>query len=142
MTRKVLKHLLKLSKRYEETGSLFLGLAVFLICLGVLSWAVISRATPVFIQVSPQQMMDRVKNTWSIWTSKKDNPFAPDSVHVISSPEAQQRTHLTTASDTLWKLAQQYYNDGYQWTRIYEANKTVIEDPNRLEKGLELVIPE
>jgi len=59
-----------------------------------------------------------------------------------ASPSTQgTKTHTTTPTDTLWKLAQQYYNDGYQWTKIYEANKAKISNPDKLEKGITLIIP-
>jgi len=54
----------------------------------------------------------------------------------------QLKTYRTTASDTLWKLAQRFYNNGYAWTKIYDANKKMIKNPNVLETGTLLVIPQ
>lgn len=51
------------------------------------------------------------------------------------------RTHKTTSADTLWSLAQKYYRDGKKWSVIYSANKRIIKNPDRLEPGLQLVIP-
>ena len=63
-------------------------------------------------------------------------------VNIASESSTQKSNgHVTTATDTLWKLAQQYYNDGYQWTKIYEANKSKIPNPDVLEKGVTLIIP-
>ncbi len=53
----------------------------------------------------------------------------------------QQRTHTVQAGDTLYKLARQYYSDQSQWKKIYEANRNVIRDKDRLEPGMRLVIP-
>jgi nucleoid-associated protein YgaU len=58
------------------------------------------------------------------------------------SPEQKTRIHRTTSADTLWKLAIAYYGDGNKWTVIYEANKQSIPNPDRLEKDVDLVIPE
>lgn len=57
------------------------------------------------------------------------------------SAKAKFRTHNTTSTDTLWKLAQKYYRDGKKWSVIYSANKRIIKNPDRLESGLQLVIP-
>jgi len=57
------------------------------------------------------------------------------------SAKPKFRTHYTTSTDTLWKLAQKYYRDGKKWSVIYSANKRLIKNPDRLESGLQLVIP-
>lgn len=59
--------------------------------------------------------------------------------------EYQQRTSepvITERSTTLSKLARRYYNNTYCWVFIYIANKDKIRNPNALEPGLELQIPE
>ncbi|HZD03617.1 MAG TPA: LysM peptidoglycan-binding domain-containing protein, partial [Longimicrobiales bacterium] len=61
------------------------------------------------------------------------------------APAQQQqevRTHTVTRGTTLWGLAQSYYGDPYQWTRIFEANRDLVQDPDVLEPGLVLRIPE
>lgn len=50
--------------------------------------------------------------------------------------------YTTVAGDYLWDIAVRAYNDGYAWTRIYEANKEVIgSNPSVLYKGIVLTIP-
>jgi nucleoid-associated protein YgaU len=43
--------------------------------------------------------------------------------------------------DTLWKIAEQYYGDGSLHTKIFEANKDTIKDPNLIRVGQRLRIP-
>lgn len=43
--------------------------------------------------------------------------------------------------DTLWALAAKYYGSGAQYTKIYEANKDKISNPNLIYPGQELTIP-
>lgn len=43
--------------------------------------------------------------------------------------------------DTLQKISQKFYNSYGQWTRIYEANKSVIPNPDRIKPGTVLQIP-
>lgn len=42
--------------------------------------------------------------------------------------------------DTLWKIAEKFYGTGMYWRQIYEDNKNVISNPNRIYAGQELVI--
>ncbi len=43
--------------------------------------------------------------------------------------------------DSLWKIAKSIYGDGSRWREIYEANKTLIADPDRINTGLVIVLP-
>jgi nucleoid-associated protein YgaU len=44
-------------------------------------------------------------------------------------------------TDSLWKIAVRAYGDGYQWTKIWQANNSKIINPNGLEIGMILTIP-
>lgn len=44
-------------------------------------------------------------------------------------------------NDSLWKIAVRAYGDGYQWTKIWQENKSKLIDPNKLEIGMTLTIP-
>lgn len=51
-------------------------------------------------------------------------------------------TYVVQGSESLWDIAVRAYGDGYQWTKIYDANKINIgRNPNKLWKDLELTIP-
>jgi nucleoid-associated protein YgaU len=58
-------------------------------------------------------------------------------------PEAapKPKTHTAIAGDTLWGLAQRYYGDGSQYTKIWEANKHLNPSPNHIYVGQTFVIP-
>ena len=43
--------------------------------------------------------------------------------------------------DTLQKIAKKFYDSYSKWTRIYEANKSVIPNPDRIKSGTVLQIP-
>lgn len=50
--------------------------------------------------------------------------------------------YTVQGTESLWDIALRAYSDGYQWTKIYEANKDKIgRNPNKLWKDLELTIP-
>jgi len=44
-------------------------------------------------------------------------------------------------NDNLWKIAVRAYGDGYQWVKIWKENKLKLRDPNKLEIGMTLTIP-
>ena len=54
---------------------------------------------------------------------------------------ATERWHDVASGDSLSKLAARYYGDGTQWMRIFEANRNVLTDPDRIKIGQKLRIP-
>jgi nucleoid-associated protein YgaU len=53
-----------------------------------------------------------------------------------------QRRYTVQAGDTLSKISRQYYGDPNQFTKIFNANRSVLKDPNNIYPGQELVIPD
>ena len=51
------------------------------------------------------------------------------------------QTYVVQAGDTLSKIAQRYYGDATLYTKIFEANRDVLKDPNRIAPGQKLRIP-
>lgn len=43
--------------------------------------------------------------------------------------------------DTLGKIAKQYYGNASQYTRIFEANREIISDPDKIYPGQKIRIP-
>ena len=58
-----------------------------------------------------------------------------------SMTASEQRYHTVAKSDTLFKLARAYYNDQRRWKEIYQANRSMLNDPNRIHIGQRLLIP-
>jgi nucleoid-associated protein YgaU len=54
---------------------------------------------------------------------------------------ATERWHEVVSGESLSKLAARYYGDGGQWMRIFEANRDVLTDPDRIKIGQRLRIP-
>ncbi len=54
---------------------------------------------------------------------------------------ANVNTHTVEAGDTLYRLAEKYYDDPTVWIKIYEANEDTIEDKRLLKKGQIIIIP-
>ncbi len=43
--------------------------------------------------------------------------------------------------DCLWRIAVKFYNDGFKWKQIFEANKDLVKNPNLIKPGWVLKIP-
>ena len=55
--------------------------------------------------------------------------------------ETERPTEYTVIKgDSLWKIATQFYNDGYQWTRIWQNNRQKLNSPDKLEIGMTLTL--
>lgn len=50
--------------------------------------------------------------------------------------------YVIVKGDSLWNIAVRAYGDGYQWSKIYEANKTIFSNPNIIFAGDKITIPE
>ena len=72
----------------------------------------------------------------------KEVPTAPPTVQSTATPSSKERIHTVVAGDTLRGLALKYYGDANKWTKIVDANKDALPDPNQLKVGQKLKIPE
>lgn len=55
---------------------------------------------------------------------------------------AGMRRHVVREGDTLFSLARQYYGDPDRFGVIYQANRGVLQTPESLPVGADLVIPD
>lgn len=51
------------------------------------------------------------------------------------------KTYTVKSGDCLWTIAKKYYGNGAQYTKIYNANKDKISNPNLIYVGQVLTIP-
>lgn len=63
-------------------------------------------------------------------------PAPPDAVHPLDA------IHEVIPGDDLHLIAGYYYGDARQWERIWRANRDQIPNPNRIERGTLLRIPD
>lgn len=70
----------------------------------------------------------------------QDQPQVSPDTSTTQSP-ATPSQYTTAQGDNLWKIAQDHYGDGYAWTRIWQANRDIISDPNLLLVGQQLTLP-
>ena len=67
-------------------------------------------------------------------TYDADTPAAPVS--------QASKTYTVKAGDTLSKIAKQHYGNASLYTKIFDANKDLLSDPDKIQVGQVLKIPE
>jgi nucleoid-associated protein YgaU len=58
-----------------------------------------------------------------------------------SSTASSEKSYEVQAGDTLSKIAQREYGDANLWRRIFDANKDILKDPDKIYPGQTLKIP-
>jgi nucleoid-associated protein YgaU len=52
-----------------------------------------------------------------------------------------EQWHEVTKGESLWKIAERYYGDGSLYPKIFEANRDLLKDPDKIKIGQRLRIP-
>lgn len=53
-----------------------------------------------------------------------------------------KKFYIVRKGDTLSKISQKYYGTANQWYLIFDANRDVLSNPNKIKPGLKLHIPD
>lgn len=70
-----------------------------------------------------------------------------EGVHVVDNqmtaaePQDESQYHTVESGDSLSKIAQRYYGDMMKYPSIFEANKPMLSDPEKIYPGQVLRIP-
>jgi len=67
--------------------------------------------------------------------------FSGVSAGVDSTAEVVGGTYTVEKGDTLSRIAKQHLGDANAWNRIFEANRDVLDDPDRIQPGQVLKLP-
>jgi len=63
----------------------------------------------------------------------------PQIEKVVAKTEVKEdREYQVIKGDSLWKIAVREYGDGYQWTKVWQDNKSKLNSPDKLEIGMTL----
>ena len=81
-------------------------------------------------------------NVRSGGSSTAPTPAAVGGPATIAPPVTTGRTYVVVAGDSLSRIAKREYGDAQKWPKIYEANRSIIKDPDLIYPGQELRIPE
>ena len=64
-----------------------------------------------------------------------------DMLTVANKTEPESKFHTVKSGDTLSKIAKEAYGDANAYMKIFEANKPMLKDPNKIYPGQMLRIP-
>jgi nucleoid-associated protein YgaU len=73
--------------------------------------------------------------------------FAIERIQAALAPPAEapaepaEQTYTVEPGDSLWAIAEKFYGSGNDWSRILEANRDQISDPDMIQPGQTLRIP-
>ena len=59
----------------------------------------------------------------------------------VAMPESESRFYTVKSGDTLSKIAKEMYGNANDYNKIFEANKPLLSDPNKIYPGQVLRIP-
>ena len=88
-------------------------------------------------QETKEKLMILAGNTKYI-DSVDDDELSADG----ASGQKQSRYHTVESGDTLSAIAKKYYGDANRYQRIFEANRPMLSDPDKIYPGQVLRIPD
>jgi nucleoid-associated protein YgaU len=69
-----------------------------------------------------------------------------DSASAAAAPASEnhhgeEQTYTVEAGDTLSKISKQFYGEASLYLSIFEANRNILKDPDKIQPGMQLRIP-
>ncbi|MBS7321284.1 MAG: peptidoglycan-binding protein LysM [Myroides sp.] len=64
-----------------------------------------------------------------------------DNLMTVATPAAQAQFYTVVSGDTLSKISKQFYGDANKYNTIFEANKPMLNHPDKIYPGQVLRIP-
>lgn len=147
-----LKESLKYIKLQERTVSLVIGIVVIILSIGLLykyfsnpsqikdtfQTFQFGEITPNLTSAYPNDSTSTISVTESV-TPTLVPQVAVNNPANTTSTSTEAKTHTVLAGDNLWKIAEQYFQSGYNWVDIAQANK--LSSPDKLTAGQTIFIP-
>ena len=94
------------------------------------------------------KIWDQIKQSNPNWQSELiaditvDQQAAAASAGQGTVQESKARTYTVQSGDSLSKISQQFYGKAGEYNKIFEANRDKLSDPNKIQPGQVLNIPE
>ncbi len=79
------------------------------------------------------------KKLWDEYARIDPDYRSGDLVLNIDAPETAETTYTVQSGDSLSKIGSHY---GISWQKIFEANRDKLDDPDKIQPGQELTIPQ
>ncbi len=99
-----------------------------------------SNGLDISVDVKLKQYRDYGTKTVKINTSTGKGASVKTERQKDNAPKV--KTHTVVYGDTLWGMAKKYYGNGALYTKIYNANRDITDNPNHIWVGQVYKIPE
>ena len=73
--------------------------------------------------------------------AEPEPPAEPETPAQPEQPAGNSKTYTVQSGDCLWNIAARELGSGLRWSEIYELNRDILSDPDRIQVGQELVLP-
>lgn len=96
------------------------------------------------------KVWDQIKSVNPNWTQElvadisvdpNAKPAAAQGPQQSATAGTPEQTYTVQAGDSLSKISKQFYGSANEYMKIFEANRDVLSDPNRINPGEKLRIP-
>ena len=77
-----------------------------------------------------------------VWDSIKQVDATYSDLHHEITTTGTTQSYTIQSGDSLSKIAQHQYGNANLWSKIYEANKDTIKNPDLIHPGQQLIIPD
>jgi nucleoid-associated protein YgaU len=73
-------------------------------------------------------------------SARPDSPLSAKAAPGLTTA-TEHRTHEVASGETLTHIAHRYYGDAAKFSKIFEANRDQLKDPDKIKVGQKLKIP-
>lgn len=95
-----------------------------------------------YLSLSFLQYRKPEKKYMAVTTATQPAALQTESQPVSNPAVTENKTYTVVSGDSLWKIAKQFYGNGEQYTKIYNANRDIIGgNPNLIYPGQVFTIP-
>lgn len=102
-----------------------------------------TKGPDVTVSVTLKQYIDYATKTVTVTkpAAAARKPTIKEEKKRETSSKPKTKSYTVKKGDCLWNIAKKYYGNGVQYTKIYNANKGKIKNPNLIYPGQVLTIP-
>ena len=94
------------------------------------------------VAITLKQYIDYATKTVTVVKpAETSKPAVKEEKKRETSSAPKTRTYTVKSGDCLWNIAKKYYGNGAEYTKIYNANRDKIKNPNLIYVGQVLTIP-
>jgi len=87
------------------------------------------------------KVWDQIKVVNPNWAQELIVDISVDPTAQPATSGSADRTYTVQSGDTLGKISKQFYGNANEYMKIFEANRDLLSDPNKINPGQSLKIP-